>query len=574
VSVPIFLKTRLPEDFLADKDKLVDFIEGLDSNLAVVKQGETLTLEINRLWQGQDKKGHQIMAAHIPMMMHPDPENVLVIGAGVGQTASRFLFYDIRQLDYVEIEREIFGFVKKHFQSDWMSDKRLNLIVEDGRSYLHNTDRKYDIISIEVGQTFRPGIASFYTAEFYAQAEKHLNNKGLVCQFVPISVLRTDQFLSIIHTFVSVFPQSTLWYNRSEFLLIGSAGDDISIHAGRLDMLASKARIQEDLSFAYWGGPAHYLNQKEIFLGNFLIGPEKLLEISSNSPVYQDDLPVLEYSVGHDQPGSSKPIIDLIFPFLDSIDILDREKEYKTDYDRIRFTRDRNLRDIIANLLYHRAFANQAKAHNGLPYLENALQWNPENVTVLMRIATVLSRQGKSRDAIIYFQKALNILPENHQIHAGLGWEFLIQGEVDKAITHYLEAIRLRPEDYGNYRDISTAFLQKGDTKQAVAHLEKALALKPDSAGVYFNLGTAMYLQREFKQAINYYYTALELNPDYPETHFNLGLLMTEQGDLEKAISHYQLALKLRPDYVQAQVNLDSLLKQQKDEIKQPEDID
>ena len=93
LAIPRLLTTRVPRDFMADEGTLVDFREGLVANVAVVRTRESLQLKIDRWWQGQSRKTHQIMAAHVPMLLHPGARRVLVVGAGTGQTASRFLLY-------------------------------------------------------------------------------------------------------------------------------------------------------------------------------------------------------------------------------------------------------------------------------------------------------------------------------------------------------------------------------------------------------------------------------------------------------------------------------------------------
>src|SRR5665647_699989 len=115
------------------------------------------------MWQGQNQKGHQILAAHIPMILHQNPKRVLVIGMGTGQTASRFLMYQIERLDCVDIEKRLPGILQRHFDAAWLNDPRTHVVSDDGRNYTSYASSLYDIISIEVGQSFRPQIASFYT---------------------------------------------------------------------------------------------------------------------------------------------------------------------------------------------------------------------------------------------------------------------------------------------------------------------------------------------------------------------------------------------------------------------------
>ena len=205
VGLPLATGTRIPADFLGERGSLVAFREGIGSNLAVLRDKNLLTLEIDRLWQGENRKNQQVMAAHIPMLFHSNPRSVLVVGVGTGQTASRFLMYDIDHLKCVDIEPTIFEFIREHFDSEWMDDGRVALIPEDGRNYLQHSDVKHDVISLEVGQIFRPGVAFFYTADFYRRAREHLNPGGVLTQFVPSLFFTTDQFRSVLRTFLETF---------------------------------------------------------------------------------------------------------------------------------------------------------------------------------------------------------------------------------------------------------------------------------------------------------------------------------------------------------------------------------
>jgi spermidine synthase len=107
------------------------------------------------------------MVAHVPMLHYPDAKQVLVVGLGAGTTASRFLYYDIEQLDIVDIEPKLFAFTRQHFPSAWMDDARVRLLPGDGRNFVKHGAQTYDLISVEIGQLDRPGVGVFYTQEFY-----------------------------------------------------------------------------------------------------------------------------------------------------------------------------------------------------------------------------------------------------------------------------------------------------------------------------------------------------------------------------------------------------------------------
>jgi spermidine synthase len=287
---------RLPEDYLARGRELVDFVEGKNSFISVIKYKEELKLEMDLMWQGQKNKGHQIMAAHLPMLLHPAAKDVVVIGIGAGQAPGRFLYYGIDRLDCIDLESRIPEILKKHFLAEWLDDPRTHVIVEDGINYLRNIDRKYDLISVEVGQVFRPQVSSFYNVEFYRDARKRLNRDGIIAQFLPVGFFSEEQLHAIIKTFVSVFLRSTLWYNHfSELILIGSVASDQVIRQRGVDELRKNRRVMSDLFFGYPGSEEHFLNRPEVLAASFLMGPETLAKISADAPLLSDDRPILEY---------------------------------------------------------------------------------------------------------------------------------------------------------------------------------------------------------------------------------------------------------------------------------------
>ena len=400
LAIPHLTGTRLPADFLhTDLQELVDFREGDGANLAVTRftDNNETALEIDRMWQGNNLKNQQIMAAHVPMLLHPAPKSVLVVGVGVGKTASRFLFHDVSRLDCVDIEPGLFDIVRKNFESAWMNDRRVRLITEDGRNYVNNSNNRYDVISIEVGQTFRPGISSFYTADFYRHARERLNSGGVVSQFIPINLIDLGEFRSLIRTFLEVFPDSILWYNSAELLLIGGASGRPTISSDRLRSLSLEGPLNKDLSYTYFGGPNFYLNRPEVFLAGFLCGPETLARVTAQAEVYRDDLPKLEYLSAGQGSGQPEPIVNQLAQNLDATSlVLDGDPDSAT-LSRVQEIRALNLRELFAVNLIH-LWTNRVERRN-VQQLRIAAELNPYNVTIRVLLANALRQQGLPAEA-------------------------------------------------------------------------------------------------------------------------------------------------------------------------------
>ncbi len=495
------LPTRIPADFLGEREELVDFREGYGSNLAVIRQDRGLQLEINRWWQGRDRKTHQVMAAHVPMLLHPEPKRVLLVGVGTGQTAARFLLYPIDRLECVDIEPTIFSFIRPHFDSRWMEDPRVKLIGADGRNYLRHTPSTYDVISLELGQLSRPGVASFYTADFYRQVKKRLRSGGFLVQFVPLSLLTTDHFRSTVQSFLEAFPHSLLWYNTSELLLIGS-GRDFAIDRAILEGRLSNEKIRRDLEYSHWGGPLYWLNRPQVFLGSYLMGSGGLAELANEAPVYRDDRPVLDYAVARAfvHRTNALPTLDLLHkhlePFATLMPIGSDEKR------TIEEMRTKNLREIAASAALRQAKVLIAVRNylDASKLLAGTLHQLPEHLVVRRTLADVLMRLGRFAEARAHYTQVVEIAPQDVQALDGLALAFHQLGHLDEAIHHYKAALRLQPDRAETCSNLGGALAQRGKLKEAQFYLEKALQLKADFADAKRNLAQVQAaLQRREK---------------------------------------------------------------------------
>ncbi len=496
LGIPFAAGTQIPADFLASGRQLVAFQEGFDGDLAVIQRDEEwIELEIDRWWQGSNLKNQQVVGAHIPMLLHPDPKDVLVVGAGAGQTPSRVLMYDIDRLDCVDIEPTLFEFIRGYFDSEWMEDKRVKLISEDGLNYLNHSDAVYDVIAIEVGQIFRPGIAFFYTADFYHRARERLRPGGLLTQLVSIPSLTTDQFLGVIKTFLDAFPQSLLWYNSSDLLLIGINDKNFKLSRAALERLSSNETVHQDLRYPFWGGPQHWLNQLPVFLGGYLAGPRELADLASGARLYRDDLPILDYATSLDYISQTNEIPIVKDYLLKYIGSLDEAIDFTLSPEEISVgegVRKKNLGAIIAEAIIRRAellvFSGDDGANEAIALLSEAVGWNPDHFEANRMLADVLIGQGRNTTAG----------------------------------RHYVEANRIRPEDPHVLHGIAHTLYRLGRIEAAIPYYRASLRLRPNHAETHNHLGLALARRRDFVEAREHFKTAVQLDPDYAEAKHNL----------------------------------------------------
>ena len=488
--------TQIPADFLADGRQLVAFREGFDGDLAVIRRDkEWIELEIDRWWQGSNLKNQQVVGAHIPMLLHPNPKNVLVVGAGTGQTPSRFLMYDINHLDCVDIEPTLFEFIRDHFDSKWMADERVKLISEDGLNYLNHSDVMYDVIAIEVGQIFRPGIAFFYTADFYHRSRQRLRPGGLLTQLVSTPSLTTDQFRGVIKTFLDAFPQSFLWYNSSDLLLIGVNDADFKFSRTALERLSSNQAVHQDLRYTFWGGPQHWLNRLPVFLGGYLAGPRELADLASEGRLYRDNLPVLDYATSLDYitemneiPIIKDHLLKHITPFDKVVDFVLSPEEVSV----IEEVRKKNLGAIVAEAILRQAelltLSRDDAADEVITLLSEAVGWNPDHFEANRMLADALIGQGRNKAAGRHYVEANRIRPEDPHVLHGIAHTLYRLNRVEAAIPYYRASLRLRPNHAETHNHIGLALAKRGNFVEARQYFKMAVRLDPDYAEAKHNL--------------------------------------------------------------------------------------
>jgi spermidine synthase len=209
---------------------LLYYREGASGTISVRRLAGTVALSIDGkvdASNGGDMLTQKLLA-HLPLLLHPHPRSVAIIGLGSGVTLGAALVHPIERVDTVEISPEVVR-ASQFFENEnhhALSDPRSNLIVADGRSHVMLTRRHYDVIISEPSNPWMAGIAALFTREFFSAARRALSVDGIFCQWAHTYDISDADLRSIAATFGSVFPQTTMWLvGESDLLLLGSAAD-------------------------------------------------------------------------------------------------------------------------------------------------------------------------------------------------------------------------------------------------------------------------------------------------------------------------------------------------------------
>jgi hypothetical protein len=123
----------------------------------------------------------------IPLLLHPDPQSVLLVGAGAGNDSAGALRHDVQSVTAVEIDPAIISIGREfHPEHPYLSPK-VKVVNDDARSFFATTTEKYDLISFGLLDSHTTTSMTnarldhyVYTVESLIQAKSKLENGGIL----------------------------------------------------------------------------------------------------------------------------------------------------------------------------------------------------------------------------------------------------------------------------------------------------------------------------------------------------------------------------------------------------------
>jgi len=504
----------------------------------------------------------------LPVLLHPDAERVLVLGLGSGVTAASALAPGTtRALDVVEISPEVVtasDFFRQE-NGDVLRNPGVTLIVGDGRSHLSFTSRRYDAIISEPSNPWMAGIASLFTREFFETARARLRPDGVVCQWAHTYDISAGDLQSIVHTFTSVFPQSTMWLvGDGDVLLIGTNGPSIEAHLDRLATRAQQGNTAAALRDVAAGG-----RHLPFLLASLLVaGPSEMRAYAGTAAVQTDDRMALEFSGPRAIYGRSAEdngaAIRALGAHGPSLAAARAEWDRATDEawtaagamalkaDAYDSAYDRYLRALTLNGANPEALAGLSDAASGAHRPDAARQWleararaEPENAPVRIELSRLLAATGDLERAATLASEATRLTPADQRAwlqlaavcaDAGDGRRLAPIADVLLARFPGLERARV-------YR--AQALFLNGRVDQAIAEMRQFVAAHPDDPRGQNLLGVACATAGDRGCARTAFEAALALNPRDADTYVNLGVLELHSGDAPGALQAFSVAATL-----------------------------
>lgn len=578
----IGLWLRLPSNYLITRalelpmrhERLLTLSEGVTEVIAITEEpgtGRTLFTNGHRMSSTAPLSQRYMRAfAHIPLLSADNPETVLVIGFGVGNTTQAATLHpSVRRVEVVDLSRHVLthaGYFKNS-NGDVLNDRRVAVYVNDGRQHLQmQRPGSYDLITLEPPPIAQAGVAALYSEEFYALAKTRLKMKGFISQWLPVYQVPAASTLAMIRAFVDVFPQSVLVSGaEADLLLVGANDSRIEIDPARVaNAMTNAPALRADLQRVDLG------SVREI-VGAFLASPQKLSAATRNSAPVTDDRPIQEYGVrslltfGDGLPASVADVREVAawcpkcfadgkpVPLVQGLDtylaLLGRAySATPAEAARTRLLAEGGTRRVDGSAYLGALVPESAEMHNIL--------------------GSALADKGEFDRAIAEFREALRLEPDSASAHENLGLALASHQAPEEAVVHLRRSVQLDPGSGRAHYALAGILLAAGQYEGAIDELRASLRVTPDSVEIHEGLGIVLASQGKLDEAVDEFRASLRLRPISAGAHNNLGMALASQGKLDAAIDEFHQALALQPEFAEARRNLTTALQRRQRRTK------
>jgi len=193
---------------------------------------------------------------HPAMLLHPSgAKSVFIGGGGEGSTAREVLRHKtVERCVMVDIDGDVVKFCREHLEENHaaFSDKRLELVIDDAKAWIENSDAKFDVIIMDLDDPLEGGPCyQLYTTEFYTTLKSKLNPGGLlVTQSGQSGIKQHHLVFSPIHnTLKNVFP-NTVPYTQAVYSFMDEWGWQLALTEEGAPEPASLGREEVDKRIA------------------------------------------------------------------------------------------------------------------------------------------------------------------------------------------------------------------------------------------------------------------------------------------------------------------------------------
>jgi spermidine synthase len=227
--------------------------------------GKMLMLDGATQVTSKDEFVYHEMMSHVPILAHGSAKEVLIVGGGDCGIAEEVLKHkSVRRLTQVEIDASVVEFSKEHFPEftkPVLTNKRFDLVIEDGMHYVARTDRRFDVIIVDSTDPQGPGEVLF-SEKFYAACRRCVAEGGVLVTQNGVPILQAGELTATIRKFRKLFADGYCYVAAiptyvGGHMAMGWATDNIKLRQASVRTIADRYKKAGRFPTKYWTPEVH-----------------------------------------------------------------------------------------------------------------------------------------------------------------------------------------------------------------------------------------------------------------------------------------------------------------------------
>jgi len=190
-------------------------------------------------------------------------------------------------------------------------------------------------------------------------------------------------------------------------------------------------------------------------------------------------------------------------------------------------------------------YFDKGKFNEAINVYKKALNLEPKNVDVLIKIGLSYRHLEEYEIAIDYYDKVLEIEPDNKTALNNIGYVMEVRGEIEDAIEMYKKSLEIDPNYDIPLVNLTNIYFDRKEYTNAITVFKDALKIDPLNTANWIDLGRAYRFLEKYEKAIMAYSKALKLENNSKIAWNNLGWVYFCTNENEKAIEAYTRSLEI-----------------------------
>jgi len=128
---------------------------------------------------------------HLSLLHHRQPDQILLIGGGLGGPLNELAKHPAKKIDYVDLDPLLIELMQQHLPDSLIlpfRDPRVHSIFTDARYFLQKTEERYDAIILNLPEPSSLEINRVYTREFFKLCRSRMQPDGILVYSLPGSI--------------------------------------------------------------------------------------------------------------------------------------------------------------------------------------------------------------------------------------------------------------------------------------------------------------------------------------------------------------------------------------------------